>query len=142
MDNKRVEELVFDFFVKNENICREAYNAGWLGNIWRSNEGLLGYMRYSYKKQQRILLLNNNQIEPTRYVVEFPFFENEATLPIKLFFNSDFFKKSVLENNEITHFYKKEHFDILKKLYKTKINLDFQIIANCFKKKHLTEEIF
>lgn len=158
LNNKQISKLLYDFVVKNKSICEDAYNNNWLGYyIDRNTDGLLGYMRYSYQKQIKTLLLANNQIKDDEYPVPFPFFATPETLEIYSFFNSDYFKNEVKKNGSAVDFYNKEHFKILEKIGKsqsTKIIIETagqksdRIISfenwlnslNKYYQKHLAEE--
>lgn len=101
---EEVEKYIQKFLEKYKERCDEIRKEGWLGEEWpRGQSGLLGYMRTSYALQIAIFnKLSGAPIYPT-------------SPTIVNFFRSDFFKESVLNNGKVTDFFKKEHFEILKK---------------------------
>lgn len=112
--DKMIENLVLQFVIDNKTRCDFALRDGWLGYYWKSHDGLLGYMRYSFHMQNKILLLHKKQITEKDYLVVIPFNSQDAKLIVP-FFNGDFFKNEVIKNDKLKPFYKREHFDIIKK---------------------------
>ncbi len=113
-NNDQITALLYNFVEGNKSICEDAYNNNWLGYyIDRNTDGLLGYMRYSYRKQ--IKTLNGNDLP-----IPFPFLGTPDSLEIYSFFNSNYFVKEVKRNGKPTEFYKKDHFKILEKIGKTR----------------------
>jgi hypothetical protein len=114
LENKQLSKFLYNFIVKNQSLCKQAFDNNWLGYfIDRDTAGLLGYMRYSYKKQLKVLENNNSPIG-------FPFLLTKNTAEIYNFFNSDFFNQNVVKNNSVVDFYSKDHFTILEKMVKFK----------------------
>jgi hypothetical protein len=132
--NHMIENLILQFLIDNKTKCEIALKDGWLGYPWRDKGGLIGYIRYSFHMQNRILLLNKKQITEKDYHILQPFELLDAKLIVP-FFKGDYFKNEVIKNNKLKPFYKKDHFDIIKKrnhyIFKNMIIDDF---INAFKK--------
>ena len=124
-----INYLLQDFISNNKYICELAIAEGWIGNYYQTqiSEGLLGYMVFSYQKQDAIL---NNKEE----ALKFPFRYNPDDMKeLKDFFCLNFFRDDVIRNGKITHFFKREHFNIIKKYDKMKYsNLNFDKLKEHF----------
>ena len=95
-----INYLLQDFISNNKYICELAIAEGWIGNYYQTqiSEGLLGYMVFSYQKQDAIL---NNKEE----ALKFPFRYNPDDMKeLKDFFCLNFFRDDVIRNGKITHF--------------------------------------
>ena len=117
-----IEKLVLQFVIDNKAKCEFALKDCWLGYPWKSGDGLLGYMRYSFNMQNKILLLEKKQITEKDYIIAIPIHPQDAKLIVP-FFVSDYFKSEVIKNNDLKSFYKKEHFEIIKKRKLVKFNI-------------------
>ena len=91
------------------------------------NEQQQFHLVFSYQKQDAIL---NNKEE----ALKFPFRYNPDDMKeLKDFFCLNFFRDDVIRNGKITHFFKREHFNIIKKYDKMKYsNLNFDKLKEHF----------